>query len=138
MLGQQQQAKEEGLIRHTLNNDVLDVHVYGREGLEHLKSLTPDMLADRGVAIRHVVVKVHFARPEDVNGGDKLMSCMFAHSLTRLIAIICDDDNQIEHVNRESSLLTRHGIQARAFKTMSDMADWVEQELPLDALACTF
>lgn len=126
------------MIRHTLNNDVLDVHVYGREGLKHLKSMTPDMLTDRGAAIRQVVVKVHFARPEDVNGGDKVMSCMFAHSLTRLIAILSDDEDQIAHVNRESSLLTRHGIQVRAFKTMSDMAEWVDRELPLDALACTF
>ncbi len=126
------------MIRQTVNNDVLDVHVYGREGLEHLKAIQADMLADQGAAVRRVVVKVHFARPEDVNGGDKVMSCMFAHSLTRLIAIITDDEDQIAHVNRESSLLTRHGVQARAFKTMSDVAEWVERELPLDALACTF
>lgn len=126
------------MIRQTLNNDVLDVHVYGREGLEHLKAIRPDLFADRSAAVRQVVVKVHFARPEDVNGGDKVMSCMFAHSLTRLIAIITDDDDQIAYVNRESGLLTRHGIQARAFKTMSDLTEWVERELPVDALACKF
>jgi hypothetical protein len=94
------------------------------------------MLSDEHSVIQEVVVKVHFARPEDLNGGDKLMSCMFAHSLTRLIAIITKDEHQIEYLNRESPMLTRHGVQARAFKTISELADWVEQEFPIEALAC--
>jgi hypothetical protein len=94
------------------------------------------MLSGEHSVIQEVVVKVHFARPEDLNGGDKLMSCMFAHSLTRLIAIITKDEHQIEYLNRESPMLTRHGVQARAFRTITDSVDWIEQEFPIEALAC--
>jgi len=124
------------VIRHFLNDDVLSVHVYGREGLEQARTAIPAMLADQQSVIREVVVKVHFARPEDVNGGDKLMSCMFAHSLTRLIAIVPRDEGQIEYLNRESGMFSRHGIQARAFRSIADLADWIERELPRDVLVC--
>lgn len=124
------------MIRHSLEDGVLNVHVYGREGLEQIKTFLPGMLASDPCAIRQAVVKIHFARPEDVNGGDKVMSCMFAHSLTRLIAIVTPDEGQIEHVNGESRMLGRHGIQARAFRSVSELADWVEREFPPDALAC--
>ena len=125
------------MIRHFMQEDVLNVHVYGREGLAEAKTLIPRMVAAEDAPIREIVVKVHFARPEDVNGGDKLMSCMFAHSLTRIIAIVTADENQIQQVNLESGMLVRHGIRARAFKSVSELADWIEREFPADALACS-
>ena len=125
------------MIRHFMQEDILNVHVYGREGVTQAKTLIPRMVADERTPIREIVVKVHFARPEDVNGGDKLMSCMFAHSLTRLIAIATSDEAQIQQVNLESRMLVRHGIRARAFKSVAELADWIEREFPADALACS-
>ena len=66
------------MISQSWVNEVLTVEVYGREGLENAK----DVLGNGTVTGSDtIVVKVHFARPNDLNGGNQMMSCMFAHSL---------------------------------------------------------
>jgi hypothetical protein len=103
------------VFKHLIKDEVLNVHLYGRAGLEQAKTQIPRIIADRRHAVHEVVVNVHFALKDDVNGGDKVKSCMFAHSLTRIIAIATEDKLKIEHVNRQVDLLARHGIQAHAF-----------------------